>query len=107
MVRSAASLETPNPDATCRSSSVSKDEVASGWGPRVSNHGRLALLPVARPSAFALRATADKSRRRHHPEAASSFETRGHASRLNLTASFPFIADTRQLEPRSMGIGAG
>ena len=36
-----------------------------------------------------------------------SFETRGHASRLYLTASFPFIADARQLEPRSMGIGAG
>src|SRR6266404_3394960 len=35
---------------------------------RVSNHGRLApLSPVARPSAFALRATADKSRRRCAP----------------------------------------
>src|SRR3979411_1092733 len=35
---------------------------------RVSNHGPLAALsPAARPSAFALRATADKSRRRFAP----------------------------------------
>src|SRR5882757_11216985 len=35
---------------------------------RVSNHGQLApLSPVARPSTFALRATADKSRRRYAP----------------------------------------
>src|SRR4030088_2774078 len=35
---------------------------------RVSNHGRPApLSPVAHPSAFALRATADKSRRRCAP----------------------------------------
>src|ERR1700730_10242135 len=45
---------------------------------RVSNHGRLApLSPVARPSAFAFRGTADSAGPGPHPEDDSSFETRG------------------------------